>query len=273
MTETGSFKSGGDKLSCVCVVPPLQNKKTGIVFVHAANGNRLGPHRMFVELAGKFNCRRYPTFRFDLSGCGDSTGAASQNDIEPDVSDLIEAINYFITGAHLESVTLFGISKGALVCFSAMAVHNLPLCSVILLSTPISTDKAAVKTFRARLREYIYKLMDTESIRKLLTGRVNLVQIAKTLITAIELNRRYEPIGKRHFASKCPVLFIYGEKDPIAAESNRYYTNKCRENNIRYECHIIEDANHSFFHYKWEEQIFDISQKWLQKTLNRNHSE
>jgi pimeloyl-ACP methyl ester carboxylesterase len=269
MTETGFFKSGDNKLSYVCVIPQPQNRNVGIVFVHAAGGNRLGPHRMFVELARKLTSQRYPTLRFDLSGCGDSTGTASQNDIRPDVADVLAAIDFFITKVHLETVTLLGISKGALVCFSAMAMHNLPLCSAILLSTPISTDRAAIRSFSARLREYIYKLTDTKSLWKLLSGKADVSQITKTLIAALGLGRRYEQIGTGQFASKCPVLFIYGENDPIAAQSCRYYTNKCRENGLPYECQIIKGANHSFFHYKWKEQIFDISEKWLEGILGR----
>ena len=270
MTETGFFKSGENELCCVCVTPQPQVRKTGIIFVHAAAGNRLGPHRMFVELAERFNAKQYPTLRFDLSGCGDSTGTASQNDIEPDVSDVLSAIDFFITRAQLKTVILFGISRGALVCFSAMSTHNLPLCSVILLSTPVSTNNAAIKSFSARLKEYFYKLRDTKSLRKLLTGEVNIAQIAKTLVTAIELKRRYKPIRKEEFASKCPVMFIYGENDPIAVESSRYYTDRCRENNLPFECQTIKDANHSFFHYKWKEQIFDISKKWLKGISDRS---
>ena len=79
MTETGYFNSGGNELFYSCTIPAGKNETTGIVFVHAADGNRLGPHRMFVEFARHFNSLGYPTFRFDLSGCGDSTGAVSED--------------------------------------------------------------------------------------------------------------------------------------------------------------------------------------------------
>ena len=191
MTEKGYFQNGSNKLFYVCQMPPQQVKKTGFVFVHAADGNRLGPHRMFVELADILDNLGFATMRFDLTGCGDSTGAASQSDIIPDIKDVLAAVDFFTTRASLSSVCLFGISRGARVCFSTIANYQLPAAGAILLSTPAPTARAAVKSFYARLKEYIYKLKDAGSLRKLFTGRVNFIQIIKTLTVALALKRRY----------------------------------------------------------------------------------
>ena len=91
----------------------------------------------------------------------------------------------------------------------------------------------------------------------------------QTLATAARLTTRYLPVNDTPFASACPVLFIYGQLDPNADQSSRYYPAKCRQNNLPYDCHFIPHANHSFFHYKWKEQILDISAKWLEKICER----
>lgn len=269
MTETGYFNSGENKLAYSCTIPAGESEATGIIFIHAADGNRLGPHRMFVEFAGHFNSLGFPTFRFDLSGCGDSTGSVSGTDIANEVSDTIEAIHSFMTKANLENVILLGISRGAHVCYNVMAKHALPLGGLILLSMPISGNKAALNSFQNRLNEYLYKLKDPKHLRKLLSGKANFRQIGRTLTTTLRLKNRYAPTETNEFATKCPVLFIYGECDPLAAQSSRYYTTKCRENDVPYDCHYIADANHSFFHYKWKEQILDISVKWLEETNSK----
>ncbi len=269
MTETGYFKSGSNELYYSCTIPSGNAEGTGIVFVHAADGNRLGPHRMFVEFASHFNSLGYPTFRFDLSGCGDSTGTVSEANIAAEVSDAIEAIRFFMTRANLENVTLLGISRGARVCYNAMAQHELPLSSVILLSMPISGNKAAINSFHTRLNEYLCKLKDPKHLQKLLSGKANFRQIGRTLTTALRLKNRYAPTKTNGFATKCPVLFIYGDRDPLAEQSSRYYTTKCRENELPHDCHFVADANHSFFHYKWKEQILDITTKWLERTNSK----
>lgn len=269
VTETGYFKSNGNQLSYACTIPTGARRKTGVIFVHAANGNRLGPHRMFVEFANSFNTIGLPTMRFDLSGCGDSTGSASQADITADVRDTIEAIRFFKSKANLDNVILFGISRGARICYGAMTNQSLPLGGMILLSTPFSSNMAAMNSLRRRLKEYFCKLKDPVHLRKLLSGRANTRQIFKTLSTAAGLRKRYEKTKENTFATKCPVLLFYGELDPVAKESSQYYTNKYKQNDMPYNCHFIENANHSYFHYQWKEQILDITNQWLENTLKK----
>jgi len=273
MTEQGYFQSGSNKLFYTYSNPSEQIKKTGIIFVHAANGSRLGPHRMFVELAHRLNNLGFATMRFDLTGCGDSTGMVCGDDIKSDIKDVAAAVGFFMSKPHMESICLLGISRGARVIFSTIARHQIPVKSAILLSTPVSTAKAAARSFSIRLREYFHKSKDYKNIKKLLTGRVNIKQVMKTLTTALALSRRYSKSGNKTFASKCPILFIYGQNDPTATDSKSFYSRVCRQHNIPHECIIIRQANHSFFHYKWKEQISEQVETWLKKGVNRYGAE
>ena len=126
-----------------------------------------------------------------------------------------------------KKVILFGISRGAWICFSTMAQQNLPIAGAVLLSTPVSNGKAAIKSFSNRTKEYLCKLRD-------------------------------------------PKLLIYGRNDPMQKESISYYVSRCKENRVPCNCHIIDNANHSFFHYKWKEQIFDITRNWLISATGQN---
>ena len=97
MTETVYFGSKDNKLSYVCTVPERPTANAGVIFVHAADGNRLGPHRMFVELAERLSGLGIISLRFDMRGCGDSEGKAARNDINPDIEDLLCAIEFFVS--------------------------------------------------------------------------------------------------------------------------------------------------------------------------------
>jgi pimeloyl-ACP methyl ester carboxylesterase len=269
VVEVGFFSSGDNELAYSCDIPDSEAKKTGIIFVHAADGNRLGPHRMFVELARGFGLLGYPTLRFDLSGCGDSSGNLARHSVTTEVLDVVAAIQFFVAKANIERVVLLGISRGALVCYMSMAQHDLPLAGMILLSIPVSSSRAALRSFGTRLREYICKLRDPKRLRRLLSGRVNIAQIWQTLATALKLKQRYARVEEKHFASRCPVLLIYGNQDPIGDESSRYYTRKCRQGDLPCDCRSIRGANHSFFHYKWKEEIFSLSKQWLETIWSR----
>jgi pimeloyl-ACP methyl ester carboxylesterase len=222
---------------------------------------------MFVEAENRFGHFGYPTLRFDMSGCGDSTGSALENDTEREVLDILEAARFFMNKAELKGLILFGISRGARLCFSAMANQSIPLSGMILLSAPISSNSAALRQFSARLKEYLHKLRDPGYLRKLLSGRANLPQIWRTLIVALQFKQRHKPMKSKIINSKCPVLFLYGGADPIAKASARYYMEMCRENELSYDHHIVAGANHSFFHYKWKEEIFNVSIQWLEQAF------
>jgi len=268
MTDTGFFKSAGESLSYSCTVPHGGRKAQGVLFVHAGGGNRLGPHRMFVEFARKFNELGYPTFRFDLTGCGDSTGT-EDGDAQGEIRDVGAAADTFARCAAVEKLILFGISRGAWISFLAMAQEEMSVAGAVLLSAPVSDGKAAAQAFVNRAKEYVCKLGDAKYLRKLLGGKVNLRQIGRTLLHAANSSQRYES-PNISMKSKCPVLLIYGGNDPIVKESRAYYTGRCEENGLSSGCRVIENANHSFFHYKWKEQIFDITRGWLESTIGTN---
>ena len=265
MVEGGYFISNDNKLWYCMAMPTGQMRRCGIIFVHAADGNRLGPHRMFVELARKYNELGYPTLRFDLAGCGDSTGSVSSEGIRGEVLDVVNAVGFFRDRMKLDGVILFGISRGARVSYTAMVEHKLAIDGLILLSTPLSSGQAALKSFGGQLKEYAFKLGNGKSVRKLISGKADVVQIFRTLLKALRLNRRYQPVEDNGFATKAPVLLIYGEHDPICREAGRYYSKILGKNDVRHECHVVSKANHSFFHYRWKQEIFDISKRWLEK--------
>jgi pimeloyl-ACP methyl ester carboxylesterase len=270
VTSHGCFKSKNNDLTFIAQLPFYKTVDTGVIFVHAADGNRLGPHRMFVEFAEHFLKLDLATFRFDLTGCGDSSGTPTDN-IEKNIDDLLSAIKFFKIKYDLKNIILFGISRGAKICFSALQKYNIPITAAILLSMPASNSTTAAKSLAFRLKEYRYKFTDPAYFKKLITGKVNPVNILKTLNTAIKIKNRYSQSDIENFATTCPVLLIYGQNDPIAKKSSEYYHNLCIENKIKFNLHLIPNANHSFFHYKWKEQILNIIERWLKNLQARDN--
>ena len=265
MNRTDFFESGNRKLSFSCGVPSKNRGENGMLFIHAAHGNRLGPHRMFVEMAQAYRRMGYPTFRFDLSGCGDSTGNPSSSDVTQDICDTINAIRYFLTTEKLKGVFLFAISKGSHIAFNTIGEDKLPVKGMILLSIPVSSPQAALQVFGNYSKEYTIKLLKLRYWLKLLKGGVNIKGVWRTLSNALQLGKRYSPLGDKQVVNRCPILFIYGGNDPIRNNSMTYYTRICTEKGLAYQSHIIEGANHSFFHYLWKEEILRISTEWLAK--------
>lgn len=265
MNDLGYFKSGANLLSFSATYTKTSGKGTGIVFVHAADGNKLGPHRMFVELARRFTDKGYPTFRFDLAGCGDSTGSVSTNGLDGEIADTANAIEFFTVHSSIDDIVLLGISRGALVCYRAMLERNLPLQGLILLSMPYSSHSTGLRSFAGELKQYFYKIKQPEYRHKLIHRQANLRQIGSTLKKALTLKNRYKETIYKDSLSKPPILFIYAGNDTTAQKSSEYYTKRCTQKGLRCDCYFIPGANHSFFHYAWKKQIFEVSLYWLQK--------
>jgi len=266
MNRIEFFSSGTNRLSCVCTVPDSHGIKAGLIFVHAADGNRLGPHRMFVELADRLKYCGIASLRFDMRGCGDSEGEPARGDINPDIEDLLNSIRFFASKYKPPKIFLFGISRGSLVSISAIAEHSLPFDGAVLLSTPFSGSKAAAKKFTGRLKEYLYKFRNPESFKKLLSGKANLKQILKTLGFALNSQKRYRR-NSDGFDTICSLFFIYGSKDPLAADSAIHYSKICEKFKIPFKTVEIKNANHSFFHYKWKEHLMEMTKKWLLENI------
>lgn len=262
MSRIDFFDSGPNRLSCLCTLPDEREIKAGIVFVHAADGNRLGPHRIFVELAEKLKDCGIVSLRFDMRGCGDSEGEPAGNNINPDIEDLQNAIRFFCSKYKLPKIFLFGISRGARVILSALAEYSLPVDRAVLLSTPFSSSKAGAKKFSHRLKEYFYKFRNPESLKKILSGEADFKQIARTLAFALNSQKRYRQTNYG-FVTRCPLFFIYGSKDPIAVDSAAYYSRICETFRIPFKAVEIKNANHSFFHYRWKERIMEMTKEWL----------
>jgi pimeloyl-ACP methyl ester carboxylesterase len=250
-------------------LPPEKITVIYILFVHADQGNRLGPHRMFVEFARTLGAKGYPIFRFDLRGCGDSSGQDAQGDMKQDLKDVTNAIHFFARMAQLQNVKIFAISRGARVAYKLLEDKTLPLSGLMLLSTPCSSTQAAAKNVRAALNQYLLKLTKPYYWIKFFSGKVSLYGIFRTIAHAWNIRRRYQERTAPK-SNRCPLIFIYGQSDPIANQSMNYYQAKCQK--MDFETHLIPGANHSFFHYRWKEEIIRICLQWLEKIEQRKNN-
>lgn len=244
---------------------PAGQVKVGIIFVHAASGNRLGPHRMFVEMGEEFYRLGYATMRFDFAGCGDSTGTGPMQSIEDDSFDLARVCEFFKQKGALEKIFLIGISRGSRLCFNAMRKYKIDMNGMVLFSASYLDNSVFVRLFANRLKQYFIKLVEPGAFKRLISGAVNFKGIFRTFAFCFQFKQKAESAkGRSGFKTICPLLFVYGKNDPITNNSKIYYSQICKKTQIDYKCVLIENANHSFFHYKWKEQLFEISKKWIE---------
>lgn len=272
-TETQvSFRSGDNTLYGVHHAPGSSKQKTGIVFLHGWSGCRLGPHRMFVNLARALSEDGYPCLRFDFAGRGESQGAQADASIQTMIDDTTRAVAFLREHTDVERIVCLGICSGAKVAMGAAAMHS-GIDGLILLSHELMGDlrkdsgvgqRKSASTFRT----YLSKLTRRETWKKILTGRVNTRMVKKAMFEheapdAAELVVETDWLTRLASFSG-PLLFVYGSNDPSTVPAMDRYQPYCSTHGLQGTFHVVPDANHSFYSIAWEREVVKLTRNWME---------
>jgi pimeloyl-ACP methyl ester carboxylesterase len=117
------------RLAGVLTEPSGGSQSVCAVFLNAGAIRRVGPNRMWVELARRWAARGIPSFRFDVEGIGEADGASapyqqSASLYEPElVSQVIAAVDALHARGVAERFVLVGMCAGAYWSFHAALDH------------------------------------------------------------------------------------------------------------------------------------------------------
>jgi pimeloyl-ACP methyl ester carboxylesterase len=113
-----------------------------VVMLNAGSGYRVGPNRLYVNLARQLAARGFPCLRLDLSGLGDSVAAdaARENDPYPATAfrDIALTLSYVKERLGVRRVVLLGLCSGAYAAFQAAAQLTDPLLVESVLLNPLT---------------------------------------------------------------------------------------------------------------------------------------
>ena len=124
-----------------------------VVLVNSGIVHRVGPSRLYVEIARVLAAQGYPVLRFDLSGIGDSeTTSSGASLIESAQSDIRSALDFLQTSRRLSSFVLCGLCSGA--NDSVLAAFSDPrVVGAILIDPSVHrTRRSVLLHFGRRLR-------------------------------------------------------------------------------------------------------------------------
>lgn len=144
---------------------------TGLLLVIGGSQTRIGSHRMYERLSKALAEKRFPCFRYDRRGVGDSSGAdPGFRGSGPDLAAAAAAFR--VESPTLTRIIGFGLCDGAsaLALFGAeAALDGLILVNPWLVETAEedSPPPAAIR------RHYWNRLTSREGWRKIFTGAVN----------------------------------------------------------------------------------------------------
>src|ERR1017187_8474035 len=123
---------------------------TAVVFINAGLVHRVGPNRVYVQMARSLAGMGVPSLRFDLTGIGDSDSRTGEDLAggEAAVWEVQEAMSMLREEMGISRFILVGICSGAAIAFDT-AVCDSRIVGAILINAP------ALGAVTAALRIYL----------------------------------------------------------------------------------------------------------------------
>ncbi|MCM2674231.1 alpha/beta hydrolase family protein [Alkalicoccobacillus plakortidis] len=245
-----SLQVKNEHLSGAVHLPDHSLSKTypAVIFIHGFVGSKVGEHRLFVKASRYLAQKGYASFRFDFSGCGESSGDYRHLTVSKQIQELLTIIDYVKNHPLINEnqVTLIGHSLGgatsALVAAQAN-IHQLILWSAV--AQPYQdivriTGNSAVKIAQ---KEGVFDYHGFE--------------ISHSFFQDLRIHQPLEAIS----AFKGNVLILHAEQDEdVAVTHAESYAKATQTPSTPI---YIKKANHTFASTSWEHKLFEQTANWL----------
>jgi hypothetical protein len=148
----------------------------GIIFLNSGLLHRVGPNRLYVNLARNLALAGFMAMRFDLSGMGDSQRMNNLPFEESAINDTKLAMNFLSETRGIQSFLLIGICSGADIVFQAARIDSRVVGIVMVDGFSFTTPKYIMSS-------YFKSLLKFRSWKRLISGKSEILQFIKAKLT------------------------------------------------------------------------------------------
>jgi pimeloyl-ACP methyl ester carboxylesterase len=136
-----------------------------VVFINAGIVHRVGPNRLYVDMARALAARGFPVLRFDLAGLGDSPSSSTTASLaDSAVADVRAAFDFLQSTRQADRFVVAGLCLGANYSFlAAMADERV--------TGVMAVDPTVGRTRRGRLVHLGRRALHLATVREVLTLR------------------------------------------------------------------------------------------------------
>ena len=177
----------------------------GVVFINAGVVHRVGPSRLYVNIARDLAQLGFVAARFDLSGIGDSRVRHDGLPFEQSaVVEALEVMDWLQEMRGVHRFVLIGLCSGAVIAFRA-SVRDQRVVGAVLIN-PQGFDNSSewntvIMNRRLARRYWMQSLFSAESWRSALTGRIDYRHLAtvlrRQLLGVVRRRSALSPIASR----------------------------------------------------------------------------
>lgn len=254
------FGKEGHRLFGVLHTSDGGEKGPGVVLFHGFTGNKIEPHRLFVNIARKLTTMGINVLRFDFYGSGDSEGDFKEMTFSGEVEDAFLAIDFIKQQKQVDStrIGIIGLSMGGAIAACVAGRRANEVKTTILLS--------AVSDFTVlseRLREGFPKELEEKARAE---GFLDYYGWPLSIRFIEELPNIHPADEIKNF--KNPVLIVHGTKDEaVPVEAAHMFYNVLKDRLVETKLKIIEGSDHTYNSLIWEKEVLDTIIDWLSRNL------
>jgi pimeloyl-ACP methyl ester carboxylesterase len=299
----------GEALFGIFHEPDLRQTDVAILLLSPGVKSRVAPHRLYYKAANRFARLGFPVFRFDFAGLGDSGGHVpiqtladlyASIQVGRYVEDTVAAMDFLQKTHGIRRVIAAGLCGGAITGLLA-ASRDARVIGLLGLGLPVMLDTPGVDSSRymtsGQLRgiraKYFRKLATPGAWRRLLTFQTNYRLLVRSLVTPVR--RRFErtkaaatsapppetnanplfpPAMLSILADRRPVLLLFGGADRLHWEYEEKFValhrDALRRHALALDVRVISNGNHVLTFPEWQEELFDLSERWLRDRFPTN---
>ncbi|WP_226635752.1 hydrolase 1, exosortase A system-associated [Novosphingobium profundi] len=229
----------------------IADDTTALLIVSGGNETRAGAWDGQAALATRIAEAGYPVVRFDRRGVGDSEGTnGGFRTSGPDIAAALQALR--TQCPQVIRIVAFGNCDGA----AALMLTRGQGCDALVLSNPwtIEGEDEATPSPEATRAHYRGRLADPAAIRRLLSGKVRLGDLARSLITAL---RPVPAAGRLVCELAAGIATFHGPIRFLVAERDRTgQTFLARWDKADPRIHRCSGASHSYVEPDAQEWLF-----------------
>ncbi|MGA1865094.1 MAG: alpha/beta fold hydrolase [bacterium] len=254
------------------------NGKPAIILLNAGFIHRVGPNRLYVNLARCLANHGFLSVRFDHSGIGDSLPRTdSTNYAESYNSEVQEVMDWLAKTYNVDRFCLIGLCSGARTSFSVACCDSRVVGAVFLNPRGLagSIDWIMYVENRWQIRELLTKFFTPRGFWKTFTGKAPYLRAIKVVRNQFKnLFKRHKDVASEGseisqslnslIERKFRLLWISSEWD-ASQEYFKLITDGDSKNLRSHELisfSIITDTNHTFDTLQAQEQVLSIIEAW-----------
>lgn len=283
--------------------PPALRRGVCILLLSPGIKGRVGPHRLYLKLAGPLAAAGFHVLRFDYYGLGDSEGTLGErvmadmyNSIQGGryVDDTIAAMDWMAKHHGISRFVGSGLCGGSIsALLTAQADRRVDSLLGIGLPSTLEGGQQNFDRFitRGQLRRegqsYLRKLLRPEAWKRFLSGKSGYRLIARAVTELVlpkkakappaaaadgvtdNANPLFAPAFRAMLAARRPILLHFSSGDRHRFNFGEKFEERFADAIARighpYELQLIEGANHVLSDPRWIDQLLATSLAWLDR--------